>query len=122
MASPTGTSRILPGGLDRVALGDVQVVAQHHRADRVLLEVQREPEGVARELEHLAVGRVGEAVDAHDAVRHRDHRADVTGDRRGLELEDLLFDQVADFRCLDGHFQNPLVRDGAGKPFQAAEQ
>jgi hypothetical protein len=90
--------------LDRVALGDVQVVAEHHRADRVLLEVQRQAEGVARELEHLAVGGVRQPVDAHDAVRHRDHGADIAGDGRGLELEDLLFDQVADFRCLDGHF------------------
>ena len=63
------------GALDGVAFGDVLVGAQHHRADRVALEVQREAERVARELEHLALHRVGQAVDAADAVGHRDDRA-----------------------------------------------
>ena len=57
------------GGLDRRALADVAVFAEHDGADRVLLEVQREAEGVVRELEHFAVGDVGEAVHAADAVR-----------------------------------------------------
>jgi antitoxin (DNA-binding transcriptional repressor) of toxin-antitoxin stability system len=74
---PTGTSRMRPGGLDRVALGDVLVVAEHDRADRVLLEVQRQAEAAARELDHLAVLDVGQAVDAHDAVGDGDDRADV---------------------------------------------
>ncbi len=68
--------------LDRVALGDVLVLAQDHRADRVALEVQREPEGVAGELEHLALHHVGKAVDAADAVGHRDHGALRCGCRR----------------------------------------
>ena len=63
-----------PGALDRVALGDVLVRAQDHRADRVALEVEREAERVARELEHLALHRVGQAVDAADAVGDRDDR------------------------------------------------
>ena len=54
---------------------DVLVLAQDHRADRIALEVQRQAEGVARELEHLALHRVGQAVDAADAVGHRDHGA-----------------------------------------------
>ena len=61
--------------LDGVAFGDVLVFAQHHRADRVALEVEREAERVARELEHLALHRVGQAVDAADAVGHRHDRA-----------------------------------------------
>ena len=36
------------GALDRVAFGDVLVLAQDHRADRVALEVERQAEGVAR--------------------------------------------------------------------------
>ena len=61
--------------LDGVAFGDVLVGAQDHRADRVALEVQREAERVVRELEHLALHRVGQAVDAADAVGDRHHRA-----------------------------------------------
>ena len=44
--------------LDGVAFGDVLVLAEHHRADRIALEVQREAERVARKLEHLALHRV----------------------------------------------------------------
>ena len=55
------------------------VLAEHHGADRVLLQVQREAEDVAGELEHFAVARIGEAVDAHDAVGHRHDAADVAG-------------------------------------------
>ena len=35
------------GGLDHVAFGDVLVFAQHHGADGVALEVQRQTKGVA---------------------------------------------------------------------------
>ena len=87
--------------LDRVALGDVLVVAEHDGADGVLLEVEREPEAVARELDHLAVLHVREPVDAADAVGQRDDRADVA--RFGLRLEalDPLLDQLADFRSFE---------------------
>ena len=47
-----------------VALGNMLVFAEHHGADRILLEVQREAEGIARELEHFALHHVREAVDA----------------------------------------------------------
>ena len=77
------------GALDRVAFGDVLVVAQHHRADRVALEVQREAERVVRELEHLALHHVGQAVDAADAVGHRHDRALRAHLRAGVEVLDL---------------------------------
>src|SRR5579862_1707332 len=53
-------------GLDRVTFGQMLVVTQHDRADRVLLEVQRQAIGVARELEHLAVTRIGQTMNAGD--------------------------------------------------------
>jgi len=40
---PTGTSRNAAGALHRVALGDVLVTAQDHRADRIPLEVSARP-------------------------------------------------------------------------------
>ena len=79
------------------------VLAQHHGADRVLLQVQRQADDVARELEHFAVARVGQAVDAHDAVGDRHDRADVAGFGAAGEVLDPLTDEVADFRCLDRH-------------------
>ncbi len=44
-----------------------------------LLQVQREAEDVAGELEHFAVARIGQAVDAHDAVGHGHHGAHIAG-------------------------------------------
>jgi hypothetical protein len=81
----------------------VLVVAEHHRTHGVLLEVQRQAEGVADELEHFTVAGVGEPVDAHDAVGDAHHGADIACFRRGLEFIDARLDQVADFRCLNGH-------------------
>jgi hypothetical protein len=95
------------GGLDLIALAQVLVVAEHHRPDGILLEVQRQAEGVARELQHLAVTRVGQAVDARDAVGDRNDRADVACLRDGLEALDPLLDEIADFTCLDGHWYFP---------------
>ena len=90
-------------GLHGVAFDDALVVAQHHGADRVLLEVQRQAEQVGGELQHFAVARVAQAVNAHDAVGDADHGADVAVLGCGLELIDARLDEVADFRCLDGH-------------------
>jgi hypothetical protein len=83
--------------LDGVAFADALVVAEDDRADRVLLEVQREAEQVARELDHFAVADIGQAVDAADAVRDRDDGADVAGFGSRFELADALLDQLADF-------------------------
>jgi hypothetical protein len=58
-----------------IALGDVLVLAENHRADRVALEVEREAEGVRREFDHLALHHVRQAVDAADAVGDRHDRA-----------------------------------------------
>jgi hypothetical protein len=111
-AQQFGTYRHLEdaaGGLDLGAFGDVLVVAEHHGADRILLQVERETEGIADELEHFAVACVGKPVDAHDAVGDAHHRADIARLGVGLELLDARLDQVADFRCLDGHI-NLLLR------------
>ena len=96
------------GALDRVAFGDVLVVAQDHRADRITLEVEREAEGVFRELEHFTLHRVLQAVDAADAVRDRHDAADAARLGRRREVLDAGLDQFADLRSLDGHVGNPL--------------
>jgi hypothetical protein len=86
----------LAGALDGVALGDVLVRAHDHRADRVALEVEREAEGVLRELEHLPLHDAGEPVDAADAVGHRHDRALRADVRREREVLDLALDEVRD--------------------------
>ena len=96
------------GALDRVAFGDVLVLAEDHRADRVALEVEREAVGVLRELQHFALHRVLQAVDAADAVRDRHDRADAARFGGGSEILDACLDQFADLRSLDGHVCFPL--------------
>ena len=63
------------GALDRVAFGDVFVFAQHHGADGVALQVQRQAEGVAGEFQHFALHHVGQPVHAADTVGHGNHGA-----------------------------------------------
>ena len=82
-ASPTGHREDAAGRLDRAALLDVAGLAEDDRADRVLVEVQREAERAALELEHLVDRGLGEAGDAGDAVAHLEHLADV-GLRRAI--------------------------------------
>jgi hypothetical protein len=83
------------------------VLAEYDRADRIALQVQREAETAAGKFEHFAVLHVGETVDAHDAVGDGHDRADVAFFGRARELLDASLDQIADFRCLDGHFRVP---------------
>ena len=61
------------------------------------------PKRVAREFEHFAVHRVGQAVDAHDAVGHGHDRADVARFGGARELLDARLDQIADFGGFDCH-------------------
>jgi hypothetical protein len=89
------------GGLDHRALGDVLVLAEDHGADGVLLQVERETEGVAREFEHFAIGNVGQTVDTNDTVGNRHDRAFVPRLGGGLELLDLLLDEIADLGSFD---------------------
>jgi hypothetical protein len=96
------------GALDRVALGDVLVRAQDHRADRITLEVEREAKGVLRELEHFSLHRVLQAVDAADAVRDRHDAANAACFGRRSEVLDACLDQFADLRSFDRHVGSPL--------------
>ena len=70
-----GDLQQLAGALDGVALGDVLPLAEQHRADVVGLEVQREAGDAVGQLEHLERHAVLQAVQARDAVGHRQHGA-----------------------------------------------
>ena len=65
------------GALHGVALHDLLPLAEQHRADVVLLQVQRQAGDAVRQLEHLEGHAVLEAVDAGDAVRDLEHGADL---------------------------------------------
>ena len=80
------------GALDGVPFLDLGEVAQQHRADALLFEVQRDAEDVVRELEHLAGHGLLDAVDARDAVANRHDRADF-GD---VDVDGIAADLVAD--------------------------
>ncbi len=89
--------------LDGVAFLDFLVVAEEHRADALLFEVQGNPEHAVRELEHLAGHRVFDAVHAGDAVADRHDRADLGHvDVDGIAA-DLVADDSGDFFGFDVH-------------------
>ena len=73
------------------------VITEDDGANRVLLEVEREPEAASGKLDHLAVLNVGKTVNPDDAVRQRDDRADVAGLSCGIEVLNPLPNQLADF-------------------------
>jgi len=91
------------GAADGVAFRDVLVCAHDHRADRILLQVQRQTVGVAREFDHFAGHHVRQPVNAGDAVGEADHGAFRTGFGRQIEVLDLLFNQFTDFCRADLH-------------------
>ena len=91
------------GALDGVAFLDGAVVAEDHDADVVGFEVQRHAADAAGELDHLAGLHVVEAVDARDAVTHRQHLPDL-GDLGLLaEVLDLLLEDRGDLCGPDFH-------------------
>jgi hypothetical protein len=69
--------------VDLVALLELGDVAEDDAADLVLLEVERDADGAAGELDHLVVHHVGEAVDLGDAVGDGADGAGVLLDRLG---------------------------------------
>ena len=93
----------LAGALDRVALADVLVGAHDGGADVVLLEVEHQAADAVAEVEQLAGGGAGEAVDAGHAVGLREHGAGL-GDVDLLAVVlDLVADDAADLVGADIH-------------------
>ena len=91
------------GALDRVAFLDLGVLAEQHRADALLLEVQRDAEHAVRELEHLAGHRALDAVHARDAVADRHDGADFGDVDVDGVAANLLADDLGNLFSLDVH-------------------
>ena len=101
-----GTHRHLkdaPGTAHGVTLGDMGVVAHHHGAHRVPLEVERQSVDPAREFQHFTGHGAGQPIDTAYAVGDADHRSLVTSLGNDIEILDPLLDQVADFRWIELH-------------------
>src|SRR5690606_9746578 len=92
-----------PGALDLIAFLQEVVLAEEHRADTVLLEIERDAVQPVRELEHLASHGALDPLNARDAVAHRDDRADFGDVNVEREAAQLLPDDPGDVVCLDGH-------------------
>src|SRR5205809_171687 len=87
--------------LDDVAFLDELVVAEEHRADLVLLEVEDHPDDVAGELEQLTRHRLLEPVDAGDAVADLDDAPDLLQVDLRLVACQLSLENLADLSGLD---------------------
>ena len=86
----------LAGALDLLALLDLLEVTEDHRADAVLVEVERDPEDAAGELQQLLGHHRRQALDVRDAVARVDDRADLLALGVGLEAGDILLDRALD--------------------------
>ena len=80
------------GGLHGLALLDAVGVAEDDGADRLLVEVQRQPDAAVFELEQLVDAAIGQAADAGDAVADLGDAADGAGLERGLETLQVLLE------------------------------
>ena len=76
----------LAGALDLLALFDLLEVAEDHRADAVLVEVERDAEHAAGELQQFLRHHRGEALDVRDTVTGVDDRADLFALGVGVKL------------------------------------
>ena len=77
---------------DLVPLFDRQVIAQDHRANPILLQVQRQTRDSARKLQQLVVAGIGQTMNAGDAVPRRHNHAHVDERQLTAELLDLPLD------------------------------
>src|SRR5262249_15744957 len=96
------------GALDRVALLDLLVLPEEHRADLVLLEVEHHPDDVVGELQQFAGHRLLEPVHPRDAIADLDDATDLLQVHLGLVARELALDDLADLSGLDHASPLPL--------------
>src|SRR5690554_4102602 len=81
---------------DFLTFGQVLVVAQNNRTNRITLKVQRHTVCAVGKFNHLAVHNVGQTVNQYDTVRNRQDRTFVLCFGRDVEFLDSLLDDVTD--------------------------
>ena len=106
----------LAGALDLLALFDLLVVTQDHRADAVLVEVERDTQDAAGEFEQLLGHHRWQALDVRDAVSGIDDRAYLfpsgVGGEGAYVFLDRALDVVSGDRQLCHGFSFFLLVDG----------
>ena len=80
---------------------DLLIFAEQHRADLVFFEVHRDAGNIVAELDQFARHDLLQAVDAGDAVAHRDHRPDFGNVDRAFVILNLLAEDAGNFVCSD---------------------
>ncbi len=98
-----GNGSDLAGGFHRAAFLNPEALTHQHRTDVVVFEVESDAFGAVLEFEEFTGHGLLQAVDAGDAVAHRQNGADVA-DRDGLVvILNLLFEDGADLVGTDGN-------------------
>ena len=91
------------GTFDRVPFNDVLVVPEHHRAHRILFQVQCQAKGIVGKLQHLALHRISESVNPADAVGQTDDGAFGTRLSTSIKILNPFLDQFTDFGGVQLH-------------------
>ena len=86
------------GRPDGLALLELVDLAEHHRPDGVLVEVERQPGDPALELEQLVDRGVGQPGDPGDPVVYLLHPPDLLGGHSGRESGDVALEGLGDLR------------------------
>ena len=89
------------GALDLLALLDLRRVTEDDHTDVADVEVQRDTQRAALELEQLVGHGARQALDTRDAVAGLRHDADLFARGLGRVRRDVVLDRTADFVCRD---------------------
>src|SRR5262249_49178247 len=100
------------GAADLVPFFDRLHLPEHRRADVVLLQVERQPVDVVRELQQLAGGDAVQAINPRDAVAGRQDRPGLPQLYLFVIALNLSFENFTDLSSTQFHFY-PLVKKGS---------
>ena len=108
VAVADGHRQHLAGALDALALLDQRTVAEEHDADLTDVEVQRQAQQAALELEQLVGHRRMQPLDPCDPVAGLDHAADLFACGLRRERRDVALDRCADLVGTDRQLRHRL--------------
>ncbi len=97
-----------------IALFDVLIVAQHHRAYGLFLKVESKAHRPIGELKQLGIASITEAMGSSHAVAGLNNDTYVSCDRRSLKLLDLLSEDGCDLFGANGHAASLLFGAALG--------
>ena len=108
MPSPTGTLRIVPVRFTSSPSLSSVILAENHRANRVLFEAQSQPGNAVRKAEQLAGHHFVQSVKPGNAVAQRGDGPDFVHLNLGVVVRDLLAKKLRNLVCLDLSHFHPL--------------